>query len=58
MDTIVIRSDRFSPASSRVSATLTEHGASATGWGATEEAARAHLAEVIAFNLAHNGRRV
>ncbi|QHB37817.1 hypothetical protein I5G63_gp076 [Mycobacterium phage Imvubu] len=55
---IVFTTDRFSPADARVRATITEHGASASGYGPTEEAATAHLNEVIAFNLAHNGRRV
>jgi hypothetical protein len=37
-------------------ATYVHHGAAAIGYGATEAAARAHLADVLDFNLAHNGR--
>lgn len=34
---------------------LGRRGNAAMGYGDTEEAARAHLAEVMAFNFAHNG---
>lgn len=33
-------------------------GAAAIGYGATPDAARAHLRAVLDFNLAHNGRLV
>lgn len=40
-------------------ATLHGHGgAAAMGYGDTDEEARAHLAEVVEFNLTHNGRAI
>jgi hypothetical protein len=40
-------------------ASIHGHGGSgASGYGPTEDAARAHLAEVIAWNIEHNGRAI
>lgn len=54
----VVDTPRFNPSEYRYRATYEAHGAAAMGYGADEDAARAHLAVVLEFNLEHNGRLV
>ena len=58
-ETAEVDFDRFCPPATRYRATLRGPGGSAAlGYGDTEEAARADLADTIAFNIEHNGRAI